>query len=453
MTKMAIGKCASTLLGMLPRSLQQRMLHRPELIKILDNIGWLFFDKILRLGVGFLVGAQVARHLGPEQFGLWSYATAFTIIFSIFATLGLDNIIVRDLVKYPDRFNTLLGTAFVLKLIGSIFAILISIFSISQLRSGDELALWLVGISALGFIFQSTSVIDFYFQAKVQSRYSVIAANASFSLMTALKIYLLIISAPLISFAWAGLGEIILTAIFIVLAYHTNHLNFHAWRFDRSLMFELLRESWPLFLSGLAVILYMRVDMIMLQEISGDHDVGIYAAATKISEIIYFLPTVIIASVSPAIINSHSKNNEQYIKNMQRLYFCMAWLAIGITLPLSLFSNQITSTLYGKHFQESAIVLAIHLWASVAVFLGMASSQHLLTERLQKISFYRTLIGLISNIGLNIILIPSMGATGAAIATVISYFLATFSIILFKQTRQHTIFLISSIISYRSIKI
>jgi PST family polysaccharide transporter len=120
----------------------------------------------------------------------------------------------------------------------------------------------------------------------------------------------------------------------------------------------------------------------------------------------------------------------------------MAWLAIGVSLPLSLFSGWIVSILYGAEFKEAAPVLAIHLWASIAVFLGVASSQYLLVEQLQKISFYRTLIGVICNIALNLILIPRLGATGAAIATVLSYFIATFSVVFFKSTRAHTIYLL-----------
>ena len=177
---------------------------------------------------------------------------------------------------------------------------------------------------------------------------------------------------------------------------------------------------------------------------SSTREVGIYAAAIRISEIWYFIPTVIISSVSPSIISCHGSNNDLYLTRLKSLYFMMAWLALGVTIPLSLLSDQIISILLGSDFSDAAPVLAIHLWASLAVFLGMASSQHLLVEQLQKISFYRTLIGLVSNVFLNIMLIPNMGAKGAAIATVISYFVATFSLVLFRSTRKHVIHLLLS---------
>ena len=122
----------------------------------------------------------------------------------------------------------------------------------------------------------------------------------------------------------------------------------------------------------------------------------------------------------------------------------MTWLALGVSIPVALLSEPIVNTLFGSGYKDAAPVLAIHLWASLAVFLGMASSQHLLVEHLQKISFYRTLIGLVCNVILNIMLIPSMGAKGAAIATVISYFIATFSLVFFKSTQSHVVHLLLS---------
>lgn len=426
----------------LPLDISDRLNERHSLQAILGNIGWLFADKILRMGVGLFVGVWIARYLGPEQYGLWNYAIAFTSLFAAFATLGLDGIVVRELVKNPERQNELLGSAFALKLIGGLLTILITMLAISIVRSGDMLTLWLVGLSAAGFVFQSFNVIDFYFQAKVQSRYTVYANNSAFILITLTKIGLLLNGAPLIAFAWVGLAEAALIAIFLLVAYRANHYNIWAWRYDGRVAHELVKDSWPLLLAGLAVMFYMRVDMVMLQQMASDREVGIYAAATKLSEVWYFLPMLIVASVSPEIIKCHGTDTGLYIRRLRRLYFLMVWLAIGVSLPLSLLSDWIVDILYGVEFKDAAPVFAVHLWASLAVFLGVASSQYLLVEQLQKISFYRTLIGLLFNIAFNLLLIPRMGAIGAAIATVLSYFIATFSVFFFKSTRAHTIYLV-----------
>lgn len=421
----------------LPGFIRGRLEKRPGLQSVIGNSAWLFADKILRMGVGLLVGVWIARYLGPAQFGLWNYAAAFAAIFSAFSTLGLDGIVIRELVKHPDRQNQILGSSFILKLIGGVVTLLVSVFAILMLRSGEPLTVWLVGLSAAGFIFQSLSVIDFYFQAKVQSRYTVLASNAAFLLTTAVKVFFLLSSAPLIAFAWIGLIETALTALFLMAAYRLNHLNMREWRCESQYMYKLVKESWPLILASLAVMLYMRIDIVMLQEMVGDREVGIYAAATRLSEIWYFLPAVIISSVSPSIIKSHATDSLSYLRKLRNLYLIMVCLAIGVALPISIFSSQLVNILYGFEFKEAADVLAIHLWASIAVFLGMASSQYLLIENLPKISFYRTLIGLVFNVVLNLILIPQIGAKGAAMATVISYFVATFSLVFFSQTRSH----------------
>jgi PST family polysaccharide transporter len=423
----------------LPGNLRSRLEGRRGFQAIIGNMGWLFADKFLRMGAGLFVGAWIARYLGPTKFGLLSFSIAFAAIFGAFATLGLDGIVVRELVKNAERENELMGSAFALKLISGAITVLICPLAVLLMHGREALMLWLVGLSAAGFIFQSVNVIDFYFQAKVQSKNTVIAANVAFILTTLVKIVLVLTAAPLIAFAWAAFGEAALTGAFLLVAYRANHHSMRDWRYNGPVARELLRDSWPLLLAQFAGLLYLRLDVVMLQQMVGDREVGIYAAATRISEIWYFLPMVVTASVSPSIIKCRDANPGLFLSRLHRLYFYMAWLAIGLSLPTSLASGWIVRLLYGVQFREAGPVLAIHLWASIAVFLGVASSQYLLIEQLQKISFYRTLIGMICNVIINLMLIPRFGAMGAAIATVVSYFVATFSMVFFKRTRAHSL--------------
>jgi O-antigen/teichoic acid export membrane protein len=239
----------------LPPSLRARIAHRPNLQEILANTSWLFADKILRMGVGLLVGVWIARYLGPRQYGLLNYAVAFAALFGAVATLGLDSIVMRELVRCPDKTNELLGTAFVLKLLGGVLTLLISTGMVAVVRYGDALTIWLVAISAAAFVFQSVNVIEFYFQAKVQSRFAVIAGSSAFALVTVVKILVLLCSGPLIAFAIAGLGEIALTSLFLMFAYQRRGNRTLHWRVNKHLLVKLLLDSWPLLLAGLAVSL------------------------------------------------------------------------------------------------------------------------------------------------------------------------------------------------------
>jgi len=424
----------------LPGFIRTKLENRHGLQAIIANTGWLFADKVLRMGVGLFVGVWIARYLGPEQFGLWHFALAFTALFGAFATLGLDSIVVRELVKNPERQNELLGSAFVLKLIGGAITLLIALLAISLVRSGETLTLWLVGLSAAGFIFQSVNVIDFYFQAKVQSRYTVYAANGAFVLMTLVKIALLLTSAPLIAFAWAGLGEVALTAVFLLAAYRANHHNMREWRHDGRVARELLKDSWPLLLSGSLVLINMGLDKVMLGQMANGHEVGLYAAANSFVVPWYFIPVAIVGSVAPKLIKMHTTDVARYDEYSKKIYKYFGGGAVIIALIISFFSDAIVSFLYGQQYDGAGAALAISIWAIVFVFQVSFRGRLLVIEGEQVYITLLVFLGTISNVVLNIWLIPSYGAIGAAYAYTISWGMSAFVFpVFFKKTRHHAL--------------
>jgi PST family polysaccharide transporter len=420
----------------LPGFVRTRLDGRHRLQAILSNSGWLFADRILRMGAGLVVGIWVARYLGPSQYGLWNYAIAFAALAGAFATLGLDNIVVRELVRDPQRQDVLLGTSFVLKLISGVAALAVAILAISFVRSGESLTLWLVGISAAGFIFQSLNVVSFYFQAKVQSKYTVYAANGAFLLTALIKVVLLLTGAPLIAFACAGLGEMLLSAIFLTVAYHLNHYRMRTWRFEARVARELLGECWPLLLSGIAIIIYTRIDQIMIGEFLDEQAVGIYSAAIRISEVWYFIPVAIAASVFPSILGSKKRGEALYLRRLQALLDMLVLMGIVVALLVTIAGDFVILSLYGEAYAKSANVLKVHVWSGVFVSLTAAASGWFLTEGLQKLALRRTVIGAVTSISLNLVLIPKFGVMGAAWAAVISHAVCVFSNALTASTRR-----------------
>jgi PST family polysaccharide transporter len=323
--------------------------------------------------------------------------------------------------------------------------------SIVILKPDDEFTRTVVIIISISLVFKATDAIKYWYEARVQSRHVVWVESAVFVFMAMVRVALILSEASLMAFVWLTLIETLLISLGLILIYATSgtFASLFQWSLNRAK--TLLKDSWPLLFAGIAVTLYMRIDLIMLEAMSNNREVGIYSAATRLSEIWYFLPAIIISSLSPSIVTSYSNNKYLYYLKLQKLYFLIFWLALIVVLPITLLSEQIVNFVFGKDYLSAGPVLAIHLWASVAVFLGMASSQHLVAEQLQIISFYRTLIGLICNIFLNVLMIPEMGATGAAVATVISYFIATFSLILFKKTRAHSFLMLQSIFPTRKL--
>lgn len=404
----------------LPGFIRAQLESRRGFQAIIANSGWLLFDKILRMGGGLLVSVWIARYLGPEQFGVWNYALAVTALFAAFANLGLDSIVVRELVKHPEQQNELLSSAFGLKLIGGVLALLTAIGTISFARSGDSLTLWLVAISATGFIFQSANVIDFYFQAKVRSKFTVYAASSAFALIAMLKIILIIKDAPLLAFAWAGLAEIALTALFLIAVFRAKNQSILPRGFRWSVAKRLLTDSWPLILSSMAIIIYMRIDQIMIGQMLGNAEVGLFSAAVRISEIWYVIPWVIVNSVGPSMIETRKLDEVLYLQRIQKLYVFMVAISLLIAVPMTFLSDWVMVTAFGESFLKAGGVLAIHIWGGLFVFLGVASGHWLVAENLQKLAFYRTLAGAVLNVIANFFLIPLSGLLGAAIATVLA---------------------------------
>ncbi len=404
----------------LPEFMRGKIEHRPNLLAILSNTGWLFADKIFRIGVGLFVELWLARYLGPEQFGLWSYVVAFAALFSAFASLGLDGVVIRELVKSPEKQNVLLGTAFKLKLIGGASALLFALLTIFILRRGETLTILLVGISAAGFIFQSVNVINFYFQAKVKSRFIVYATNAAFLLITILKIVLLFLAAPLIAFAWTGLAEVILTATFLLICYRVNHNHVQDWYFDWHLSLELLRDSWPLFISSLAALIYARIDQIMIPLILNNFELGLFSASVRVTEVWLFIPMIVASSVFPNLIDLRKYDRLTYEKRLLSIYSSLALVAILVACFVTIFASEILNLLFGQDYLGAVYVLKIRIWETVFAAIGVITGSWALVEGMQRQTLIFSVFGMLINISLNLILIPLFGIKGAAISSLVS---------------------------------
>lgn len=383
------------------------------------NTSWMFAEQLLRMISGLLVGIWVARYLGPTQFGVFSYAVAFAALFGSIAKLGLDGIVVRELVRDPHLRDLYMGTAFWLKLIGSIVMLAVMAFVI-QLTSNDAITNLYIFIIGSGALFQSFEVVDFYFQSKVLSRFVSICKLTQLFISSLLKIGLMFANADLIWFVSVSLIDQITLALSLFFAYRYQKIGSFYRHFDLLTAKKLLRDSWPLIISGLVVMVYMRIDQIMIKEMLGGREVGLYSAAARISEVWYFIPMLLTNSLFPSIVNAKKISEELYYKRLQRLFEFMFFMAFSVAFVLTFFSEFIIKILYGKAYIEAADVFSIHIWAGVFVFLGVGAGKWFLIENLQLINFYRILGGGVLNVFLNLILIPKYGINGAAYATVIS---------------------------------
>ena len=413
----------------------RNLFNNPGFRKYFANTSWLLGERILRMAISLFVGIYVARYLGPERFGLLSYALSFVWLFSSLASFGLDDILVRELIKYPEQRNNLLGTVFWLKICGTL-VMGTTIALVLKFKVEDQQTYWMIALISFGFLFQATNVVDFYFQSQVQSKFAVRAQVIQLILTSLFKIYLVWAKAELVWFAFALLLDQAVVAVLFLLVYRWKIEWFPFFSFRWIQAKKLMRDAWPLIFAGMVVSVYMKIDQVMLKEMLDTKAVGVYAAAVKLCEAWYFVPTVITASLFPAIIEARKKSETLYDERVQKLYDLMVWTSVAVAIPTSLLADWVILILYGANFQEATDILRIYIWAGVFVSLGVASSKWLVVENLQSYSLYRTVFGVVLNISCNLLLIPIYGIKGAVFATLISYFIVAYvSLGFYKKTR------------------
>lgn len=398
--------------------MHKKLSQRPGALKVLDNISWLLLDKVVRLGMGLLVGVWLARYLGPQGFGSLNFATALVALFAACAALGLNGIVVRNLVRQPEEATVLLGSAFCLHLCAALLSLLALVAGVAWLQPDNALLRELVLIIGLGQLFHSSAVVKYWFEAQIASRYSVWAENGAFLLCAALKAIAIVSGMSLLVFAWIILLEAALTALALFVLYQRQTGCLFNWRPQLQRAGLLLQQSWPLALSALSIIIYMKIDQIMLGQILGEKAVGIYSAAVRISEVWYFVPLSIAASMFPSILAARQQDALHYQRRLQQLYDAMATLALVVALGMSVLAGPVVNLLFGAAYMDAVPALQISIWTGLSVAMSAVHGKWLLAEGLQKLGLVYTTAGALINVGLNLLLIPRYGITGAAWATV-----------------------------------
>nr|WP_281719807.1 flippase [Nitrosomonas nitrosa] len=405
----------------------------PSVRRVLANTAWLSADKVIRLVVGLVVGVLVARHLGPEQFGKYSFALALVAIASSISSFAADSVVTREIVADARHSNVVLGSQFTLRALGSLLAVG-AVFIVSWLQGEGSEAI-ILAVAAVSLLFSPFEGIATWFQAEQRPKASVLSKTVAFLAASFIRLMLVFGGASVVAFATLFSVEAALSAVALVWTYHSYGERLWNWKVSLSWVAKLFHDSWPLLFAGVSIMLYMRLDVVMLNKMQGAHETGIYSAATRISEAWNFVPMALMAALQPVLLRTKQDNPALFIKRMDILYAFTAWASIAVAVVMSVTSSLAVRLLFGVNFEAAGSVLALHIWAGVAVYLGVASSQYLLAENLQKISMFRTAFGLVTNVLLNLALIPKYGAPGAAAATVVSYFLATFSLVVFASTR------------------
>lgn len=389
-----------------------------------NNTLWLFSDRLVRMGVGLVVGVWIARYLGPEGYGLLSFAGSYVMLFSALALFGLEALVVRELVNDAANRAAILGTTFLIRLASGALAYLLAVVTILVLRPGDSLALLLVILLGSSLLFQASEVIDLWFQSRVASRYTVMVRVVAFLLSSAAKLACVLAGASLTAIAIATAVEALLVACGLVFVYLRKAERLSSWRWDGVRFRSLVRSAIPMVLSGVVLMIYLRIDQVMLGALASEAEVGFYAAAVRISEVWYFVPAAIVSSLFPRIVELRATDQTQFEQQLQRLYNLLAFLGYAVALPVTLLAPWLVQLLFGSAYQPSAPLLAVLIWAGLFANLTVARNAHFIALDWGRAQLWTASAGAIANILLNLLLIPHYGAMGAAVATCLSYWVA-----------------------------
>lgn len=402
-------------------------MQRSKFLKYFKNSSWMLSEYLLRVISAIFITIYIARYIGPENFGVLSYSLAVVSVFMALSRLGMDSILVRELSKNKKQSIAILGTAFWIMVIFAIFSYTLLWFVTLIIEDDQEIRLY-IWIIASGIFSQVFFVVDYSFQSQIKAKYSSIAKSVALGFSSLFKIFLIYMEVELLILVLAFALDFILIAIFLLITYRLKKQPNFFIKFSKGYVKPLLFSAWPMVLSALAIVLYMRVDQIMIKNILGAYDLGLYSAATRIYEGWIMVFSIISASLLPLIVKLKAGSSEQYEKRLSQLFTFMFWGALIGAVFSTLFSYEIIYLVFGIEFIEAKNVFVIVMWSASFAAMGSLSVRYLIVEGMEKKIAFRTFVALIVNIALNIVLIPLYGIEGAAIATLIAIIVGNYLI-------------------------
>lgn len=398
---------------------------------------WLLGERVVIFIVGMAVSVVTIRYLEAELYGKLSYAVSMVGIFAAIANLGLDQPLVRRLAQAPaTSHSALLSTTAVLRTLAGLPCAGLAI-ACAALLTNDPVIVALTTLTSLSQVFGGLAVPELWFRATVQQGAPVIARTLGLFVSSAARVTLAWVGASVVMFALTPVLASVVTGCVLLFALKRHQVSVAVRSASAQLAGNLVREAWPLILSGLSVAVYMQIDQVMLGSLSSTEEIGLYATAVRLSEAWYFLPVMLARLLLPVLARAKVDNEQEYDKCNQLLLDVSAGLAYSVAIAVTLVAQPVVVLLFGASFEQSAGILQVHIWAFPFVALGIARSQWLVVEKLHRFSLASTALGAVCNVLLNLVFIPQYGAMAAAWTTLASYAIAGYLSSLFFSRTHH----------------
>ena len=383
------------------------------------NAGWLIAGRVFQMILSFGISIITARYLGPSNYGTINYATAYIVFFTSLCTLGINSIIIKEFVEKPEEQGLTIGTTLVLRAVSSAISTLMIIAIVSVVDKGEEVTIIVTGLCSISLIFHIFETINYWFQAQYKSKITAIASLIAYICTSIYKITLFLLNKSVFWFAFATSVDYICVAIILIFAYKKNRGP--RWSFSWKKGKKLLSQSYHYILSGMMVAIYTQTDKLMLKQMLDSTNVGYYSLAATINKMWVFVLAAIIDSMVPTIMNWYKKGDmNQFNRKNRQLYAIVIYVSIFVAVCFMVFGKIAIRTIYGDAYAPAASVLSIICWYTIFSYLGVARNAWIVCENKQKYLKYMYFGAAIINIILNYIMIPKWGASGAAIASLIT---------------------------------
>lgn len=418
--------------------------------KIFKNAGWLVFSKIIQMMISLIVGIVTTRYLGPSNYGLINYASAYTAFFFALSTLGINSVIVKEIIDNPQSEGEVLGTAIFLKVIASIMSSLMILSVVSIVDKGEYETILVVAISCISIVCNAFDTFSYWFHAKLKAKCVAGCTFTAYVITSVYKIYLVVTGKNVCYFAFALSVDYLVLAIMLMCSYKLNG----GQKISVSLKYarDIMSKSHHFILSGLMVSIYAQTDKLMLKGMMNSTEIGYYSTAVSLCNIWCFVLIAIIDSFYPSIVESYSEDKALFEKNNKILYAIVFYISIFVSVLFTVFSKFIICILYGKAYLPSSAPLRIITWYVAFSYLGVARNAWIVCENKQRYLKYIYLSSAIVNVVLNYFLIPEWGASGAAIASLITQVLTILVAPIFIKELKHNTKLIVDAIRLKGLR-
>ena len=392
--------------------------------KTVQNAGYLIVGKVIQMVFGLVVSLLTARYLGPSNYGLISYAGAYTAFFTAFCTLGINNVLVKEFVDHPGEEGMVIGTTLGLRAVSSVLSSIAIVGITCFVDAGEPITIAVVALASVGTVFHIAETFNYWFQSRLQSKVTAMATLMAYIVSSAYKIFLLVTGSSVMFFALATSVDYLCIGILLLWQYKKN--NGGKLVFSLEYGPKLFDKSKHFILSSMMVAIFGQTDKLMLKHMFGEAETGYYATAVSLCGMWCFILRAIIDSVQPSILEAAKAKNEKLFRQRNiQLYAIVFYFSVFVSLGFTILAEFVIDILYGANYMPAAAPLRIITWYTAFSYLGSARNAWVVSKGCQRYLFSIYGVAALANVILNCLLIPTMGASGAAIASLVAQIFTT----------------------------